>query len=663
MEKVRDATREYVNYASNADTLLRRIDGWETGEVYRHLKAGIDRASSEEVVMRMRAAAELDRLFKVYWRGERRQMAVRKVWDGYDQTLSKWDLISIALNSGNKDNWERVTSRDNPNAISPAVAETLLGNLDERDWKFVQSVWDHLDAEYWPQIVAREKRTTGVVPKKVEAQLMAKVKFSGITGGYYPIVYDRRFSAKVAEEKHQEIQTAMQAGRFGKAQTKNGHTKERAAGSGGRTVELGIHVLFGHVNQVIHDLSLSEEVANGWKILQEPRVRALFERAGLLTDLASLEVWLQDVAAGQIVAGGVLGRMARHAKSGFTVSKLAFNMMTVMVQPTGLAQSAAFLGKRAMAVGYSSYVAQGMYPAAKRIKERSAFMAERERTFQRDMFDLIGEATRTPVSGALSDARGFLMSAGFWAMQKVQFYVVDAPTWLAGYEDGRKKGMSDDEAVAHADRVVARAQASGVYADRTAIERGTLGRDTRQNEFLRLFTALGSYMFAKFNVAQEIAGRTKRDVSDPKKSSVGALLNGIVDMLLIFTLEAALYNLIRGTLPGDDEDEQSWLSWLAAQTALSAMGTLPFIRDMGSVLQGFDGGGAYGGVLETIGSPFVQIGQGDLDKGLLKSVNNLIGLAVPGYPSTAIWRLADAEMARQDGKDISPLNYIMGVPR
>lgn len=667
-ERVRDAVKEYVNYASNADTLLRRLDGWKLGDVYRHIKSGIDRASSEEVVMRLRAGAELDKLFDGYSRGERRRMAVRQIWKGYDQSLSKWDLISIALNSGNKDNWERMTSRDNPHAISPAQAKELLSNLDERDWKFVQSVWDHLDAEYWPQIAAREKRTTGVVPKKVEAMFMASDipnLPAGLTGGYYPIVYDRRFSAKVAEEKHQEIQTAMQAGRFGKAQTRNGHTKERAAGSGGRTVELGIHVLFGHVHQVIHDLALSEEVANSWKILQDPRVRGMFERAGLLTDLASLEVWLQDTAAGQIVAAGVLGRMARHAKSGFTVSKLAFNMSTVAIQFTGLVQSAAFLGKRDLVKGYSSYVAQGVYPAAQRIKARSVFMAERERTFQRDMFDLIGETAKTPISGSLADARDLLMSAGFWAMQKVQFYVVDVPTWMAAHGQARKRGMTEDEAVHYADRAVARAQASGVYADRTAIERGTLGRDTRQNEFLRLFTALGSYMFAKFNIAQEIVGRTRRDVADPGKSSSAAVLNGTIDMLLIFTVEAVLYHMIKGTLPGDDEDEdeQSWLAFLASQTALSAMGTLPFIRDMGSVIQGFDGGGAYGGVLETVGKPLVQIGQGEVDKQLMRSINDLVGLAVPGYPSTAIWRLADAEMERQSSGNFSPLDYIMGVPR
>lgn len=667
-ERIYDAAREYVNLGSNADTILRRIDGWETGEVYKHLKEGIDRASTEEITARQKAALDMDALFAPYRKAERRRMAVQQVWPGSDQALSKWDLISIALNAGNKDNWERLTSRDNPKAFTPEQARELLSNLDERDWRFVQSVWSYINDEFWPKIVERERRTTGVAPKKVEAQLMVEglpKMPPGLTGGYYPISYDRRFSGKVVEEKQAEIQAAMQAGRFGKAQTRNGHLKQRAAGAGGRTLELGMHVLFGHVNQVIHDLAFSEEVANAWKIVQEPRVRGLFERAGLLNDLTSLEIWLQDVAAGQITTGGVLSRMARHAKSGFTLSKLAFNMSTVAIQFTGVAQSMAYLGSGWMAKGYSSYVAQGMWPVAQRIKERSVFMAEREKTFQRDMFELINETSATLLSGKRKDVMRLLVQTGFWAMQKVQYYVVDAPVWLAAYEKGRKQGLKDDELVQFADRAVARSQASGLYADRTMVERGSFGQGTRQNEFIRLFTALGSYMFAKFNVAQEIVGRTARDVRDPDRNTVGALLKGTVDMLLIFTVEAILYNMIKGTLPGmgDDDDEESWLWFLATETGLSALSTLPFMRDMGSALQGFEGGGAYGGVMSTVGKAGVQIGEGEIDRQFLRAMNDLIGLAAPGYPSTAIWRLADAEKHRQEGADVSPLNYIMGMPR
>jgi hypothetical protein len=134
-------------------------------------------------------------------------------------------------------------------------------------------------------------------------------------------------------------------------------------------------------------------------------------------------------------------------------------------------------------------------------------------------------------------------------------------------------------------------------------------------------------------------------------------------MALIFTVEALLYHAIRGSLPGDedDEDETSWALWLAQETALSAMGTLPFLRDLAGAFQGFSGGGAYGGVFDTLGNVVVQTSQGEVDRGLVRSFNDVLGIAAPGYPSTAIWRLADAELERREGEDVSPLDYLMGV--
>jgi len=173
-------------------------------------------------------------------------------------------------------------------------------------------------------------------------------------------------------------------------------------------------------------------------------------------------------------------------------------------------------------------------------------------------------------------------------------------------------------------------------------------------------------MFAKFNVATEVLGRTKRDISDPNVSSVAAFLSGFLDMVLLFTVEAVLYNLIKGTLPGmgeDDDDEQSWAWFLVTETLLSGLSTLPFLREMGSATQGFSGGGAYGGVLETLAKPMVEFSDGDIDKQDLKKAIDLIGLAVPGVPSVALNRIVDAEDKRRAGDETSPIEYIMGIKR
>lgn len=666
VSKAIDATKEYVNLTLNADTILRRIDGWVLGDTLANIKRGIDEAETFAMDLRTKAAKDFERLYSVYGRVERSRMAVRKTYGGYPEAMSKWDLISIALNTGNKDNFERLTSLDASARFTPEQVEALVAKLDERDWKFVQSVWDYIDS-YWGMIAERERRTTGVAPEKVVPMIQVEnVAAAGVRGGYYPIKYDANRSSKVSAEQEQDLFSNMQAGAFGKAQTRNGHTKERAAGGGGRTLQLGMHILHGHVQSVIHDLAFSEPVNASWKILQDPRVRALFEENGMVADHRSLEVWLQDVATGQISTAGILGNVARRAKAGFTISKLAFNMSTVAVQLTGMTQSMALIGSRDMAIGVSKYVAGGMIPVAARIKARSSFMAERETTFQRDIYDLLGETSTGPLMSPVRQTRDMLMKAGFYLMQKVQFYTVDAPTWIAAYEKSLRSGSSDKDAAYEADRMVARAQASGLFADRSAIERGSLTPSQRQNDFVRLFTALGSYMFAKLNVATEVVGRT--DFGSP-----ASILKMLMDLALLFTIEAVAYNFIKGTLPGvgDAEDDQSWAAFLAAETALSALGTLPFIRDFGGAIRGFGGGGAYGGVIETVsdgGASVVALGRDimggeEMTASEVRSMIDGVGLAVPGVPSTAINRILRVEEARGEGDEVSPIAYIMGLPR
>src|SRR5690606_22462301 len=100
------------------------------------------------------------------------------------------------------------------------------------------------------------------------------------------------------------------------------------------------------VTQVIHGLAVSAPVGTSWRILQNGRVRSAFIDAGKQADFDALEIWLKDVAEGELKSGDLVGRTARTMKSNFTAAKLAFNISTVMVQVTGLAQSMVVVGKQ-----------------------------------------------------------------------------------------------------------------------------------------------------------------------------------------------------------------------------------------------------------------------------------------------------------------------------
>jgi hypothetical protein len=450
-------------------------------------------------VRRRNAAVALDDLYSVYSKDERRRMAVRELVPELGYSLSKWEKIAVALNTGNEGNYQRLTDKNIRGAMSEDQVEAIVKSLDERDAKFVQSVWDYLET-FRADIEAREKRATGIAPKWVEArpvEIAGKVR----RGGYYPLRYDPRLSSLARDDAAQDIAMSLQAGRFGKAQTRNGHLKERASSSG-RAVEIDIAVLHKHVNQVVYDLELSEPVSASWRILQDARVRGQFIDAGKQADFDALEIWLKDVAEGEVKSADWVGQAARRFKSNFTAAKLAFNLGTVAVQITGLSQTMVVVGKKDFLAGLMMMRRPAVVGE---VAAKSTFMSDRQTTFNKDIFDLYNDPKLGPTMGRWAEFRNeWLAPLGLWLMTKVQFYAVDVPTWLAGYQQGlRRFGGDEDKAVAHADAIVKRAQASGLFSDRSAIERGSVSQRTRQNDVVRLFTTLGSYMFAKFNVAYE----------------------------------------------------------------------------------------------------------------------------------------------------------------
>ncbi|WP_313609250.1 hypothetical protein [Rhizobium sp.] len=651
----KEGFRSYLNLVKTADTILREIDGFKDGAAYRHIKAPIDDAVNDLTIKRREAGEKFEQLYSVYSKEERRKMTTLQSIPELNGQFSKWDLISLALNVGNEGNYQRLTDNKVKGHFQPGQIEVAISRLDERDWKFVQSAWDFIDG-YWPEIEAREKRVTGVAPEKI-APREVQTKFGTFKGGYYPLKYDAELSSLARDDDLHDLAASMTGGRFGKAQTKNGHTKERS-NSSGRPVLIDLGVLHGHVNQVIHDLALSEVVANSWRILQNNEVKSAFLDRGMKSDFDALEVWLQDVASGEVRGADFMNRWSRKLKSGFTVSKLAFNLTTVLLQPTGLAQSFVVVGKKDMLLGIQDVFRRplsGPGSAASIIIDKSPFMRERETTFNKDIYDILGDTKTGPSQNRVSQFTSeYLAPWGFWLMQKAQFYTVDMPTWLAGYRQATEQGKSEADAIAYADRIVARAAASGNFSDRTPIERGSLSRNVRQNDVVRLFTALGSYMFAKFNVAYEKTRQTQ--FNDPRQ-----VLSWTSDMVMLFTVEAILAAAVRGQLPwgDDDDDEDGWAEFLAKQTALSAAGTLPFIRDIASGVQGFSGGGAYGSIMDTIARPIFQASQGEVDKAFVRSLVDAGGLFLH-IPSTQINRFIDATWRQTEGEDVSPIEYIMG---
>jgi len=471
----------------------------------------------------------------------------------------------------------------------------------------------------------------------------------------------------VTAQEADEMAKEVRMGGFAQAQTRRGFTKART-NSAEQPVKLDLGVINTHINEVLTDLALGDAINDVARVVNHKDFIRQMEKTGNTWVVRAMDNWLKDTAAQEVLAGDVLSRAARHVRVGFTVSKLAWNIGTILLQPTGLAQSVPAVGYRNLLDAFSQMWKadwQGDDNIVAQVRERSAFMRTRGAGFNKDIQVTLNaikgpgftEAVleRVPWVRGLADGAGPQKAAEFFknsfmgGIVAVQ-QIVDTAVWLAAYNK-MKDQVDDVDAIQFADNVVARTQASAIFSDRTAFERGSLNTNTRQSEFVRLWTVLGSYMFAKANIAWEQTKKTSfRDANQVAK--------WMHDMFLLFVFEAIFIGLLRNTLPDEDDEDENVATFLAKESANGVLAGMPIVRDGASALSGFQGGGALGGFWEEVGKLGTQVNQGELDPALLKSLNN-VGGTMFRYPSGQLNRIFDTMWKDMNGEDVETIDYIL----
>lgn len=658
--KSKSVIRSTFNLLFTTDTMLVAIDGGEEmGPAYDEIKLGIDEGQNVEQGMQVDLAENMDDLFSnAYTAKELAAMQKAKDIPGANgRAWTKLEILSAALNTGNADNIQRLLdpTAHEDNRLTRQQLDALLDTLGKRDWDFVQSLWDLIDS-YWPQLSEVSQRRTGVKPVKVEAKPIVN-QHGTFRGGYYPIQYDPELSAAASIDEQSAWDKFVSAGRGANAAVKNGMTKERGKSGNGRTLRLDMTVPFSHLRDTIRLIALSEAVDNSYRILNDRRVVQSFMDAGRKNDLETMNLWLKDTARGPVFNTDPLNTFARMVKNNFTLSRLAFNMKTVALQVTGLGQSAATIGKKNMILGMLDYRKRPLQ-LSREIAARSAFMAERKSTFQKDIYDFVNDVSiSSPIASRWAKTKGMVGKWGFAPIVWTQFYTVDMPTWLGAYRAGLEKFNDEDRAVHFADRMVARSQDSGLMADRAAVERGTVSESVRQADFIRLFTTLGGYMLKKMNrgYVTTIQAKARIKEADTAGAAVVAASNAAFDMVMLYFFEAALMGLIYSIMADDDIDEEDLRRFVVEEVGMAVVGGIPLLRDAASAFRGFGGGGVYGSVLEIPANVYTQAVQGEVDKGLRRALADLVGTST-GLPTTAPMRLIEGFL----DDDIPPAEMFFG---
>lgn len=621
-------------------SLVRQIDGFKDGgTLWQLLVRPMNEAANAEAVMNEQAAVAFQGIFKAYSAKELRTTMYRKVFIPEIQaSLTKMGQLSVALNWGNLDNRQKLMDGYGWNE---AQVQAILDRLDERDWKFVQSVWDQIDS-YWAESKAVSERTTGLAPQKVEAAPV-KTKFGEMRGGYYPLKYDERQEQKAYAHLAKEAADQAMHGAAIRTTTQHGHRKERVSNVR-MPVRLDFGVMFEHVSSVIHDQTHYEMLVDANRILGDKRIqKSLVENYGdqVYRELADT---LRDVAAGDVPAQKSFEKAINWIRKGSSVASMGWNLMTALQQPTGLAQSVVRVGPKWIARGVSRWLgdASRMENTVKMIHEKSEFMRLRAKTQLREVNEIRNQIT------AKNETLTKLQDSYFWLISKGQM-IADVPTWLGAYEKALDANPNDDRlAVSLADQAVIDSQGGGQIKDLASVQRG--------GPLLKLWTNFYSYFNVTYNLTAESFGRT--NFKSPEQV---ARLAG--DMLLLYTVPVLLGMLIKDAVRGDDSDDEFWERFQREQAGY-AMGTMVGLREVSSAVQGFRGyeGPAGTRFFAEAGRFAKQVEQGEVDEALVRSMNQTAGVLFH-YPAGQVDRTLRGMMAIQDGQTANPAAVLVGPPR
>jgi len=151
---------------------------------------------------------------------------------------------------------------------------------------------------------------------------------------------------------------------------------------------------------------------------------------------------------------------------------------------------------------------------------------------------------------------------------------MSVPSWLGAYRKAMDGGLENiakgDElaAIDYADSVVRQTQAAGAAKDLASIQRG--------GEVQRLFTMFYSALSILFNQFERSRRQYIQDHNVPRL---------LASLALIWFVPALMEEIIRGRMPDDDDDDESWLKWLIGTLAWYPTATVVGVRDLANYME------------------------------------------------------------------------------
>lgn len=472
---------------------------------------------------------------------------------GIDHALSRYDLISIAMNAGNQSNYDKLLKGRN---WSEGQVQSALSRMTDSDWEYVQGVWDAIES-LWPEIAALQKRVAGVEPAKIEPKKIITASGREFAGGYFPLVYDPTLSrvGEKQDDASESVQDFMARG-YGRANTDKGHTKGRIEDFAAPLRLDYEQVLTSHLAKVIKDISHREAILSMNKILNDSQIKAaLIDKIGM-DKYQLIATWEQSLISDR---ADTLHRplqwynaIFRGLRTNTAIVTMGWKLSTTFSQLAGFAASMDTVKPKYLGTALRDFVVRPGEMLALTM-EKSGEMRHRAGTIERDVKEQLLK-TRGKHGMKVSIQRSAFYLTG------MADRIVSVPTWVGGYRQALDAGLSEEDAVRSGDRAVRLSQGSGGAKDLAAVQ--------RNSDLMKLLTMY----YTPFSVLYARLRDMGHSYQEPKD-----LPRLVARSIALVILPAVLGELLAGRGPDDDEDKTLWS---IRKMLLYPFASVPLIRDL-----------------------------------------------------------------------------------
>lgn len=502
---------------------------------------------------------------------------------------SKQELLHAVLHTGNESNKKRLVLgygwgdvlEDGSIDYSrwDAFIQRMYENqvITKKDMDAIQKIWNLFDG-YKAQAQEVHKNINGLYFKELPKNVI-NTPFGMYEGGYIPADYNRLLSVE-AEQRGKANDVSTKGDQFfsSGASTGANFTKSRVESYRGDFMTLDMTQLPMHLDRELRYIYLEENLRQASKIFRNREVMNTLESVSPFAIDSVISDWLNAVANQRVSKPTdypTIDKIANKLKQNSGIVLMAGNIKNAIEAWTSIPQLTTVVPKRELLSATSKFFTDAFSRESmvKQVRELSPFMDSRLDNSVNEMRYQIDNLVVNP--SKLKKGTDFLKSNAYFIQQVFQT-PLETIGWIGAYNDAIAKGMSDADAIHHADGVVRQYLNDMSPEGISKIERGT-----------PLVRAMLMF-YGWFNmVSNTWAMRNKlvsEDVSLSGLQKFGKYA-GLYTMMI--AMPAMLSKALTLTFNGDifdNENEEDWAEDLinigVKSQAEMIFGMLPFARDV-----------------------------------------------------------------------------------